>query len=260
MKKASVEPDTKRYEKNRKTRESRQDSISQINSNNRKQKINHKPRIENVCGKWINYKCWKGEDCTLEHPVMCESDVNLTKCGSKENPCILYHPQVCITYYKWKECSWGERCKFRHISNNVQGHNHRDNRHRQDSHYKQYDDHYDQYGRHGDQDNYRHRDSRHQNRRELHNQNSHNEYNNNNAYGSRVNSHQGLHTHHSRQKLTQNINNHQGPQINSSNQNVDFLRCQWSPTDWSPLTEEKLLRTLQGLIQAELTKWGPTRR
>ena len=273
MKKASVEPVTERYENNRRTRKNRKDSIGQINSNNRKHKTNHKPKIKDVCGKWINHKCWKGENCTLEHPIMCESDVHLTKCGSKENPCNLYHPQVCTTYYEWKECSWGERCKFRHlfpsceerskfrhILNNLHGHSHRDNRHRQDSHYKHHDGHYNQYHRYGDQDNYGHRDGGRQNKRELHNQNNHNEYNNNNAYGSRVNSHQGLYTHLSKQKLTQNIDNRQSPQINNSNQNVDFLGCQRNPMDWPPLTEEKLLGTLRGLIQVELAKWGPTRR
>ena len=84
-------------------------------------------------------------------------------------------------------------------------------------------------------------------------------YNINNAYGGRVNSHQGLQTHHSREKRNQGANNRQGPQINSSGQNVGFLGCQRNPIDWPPLTEEKLLKTLQELIRAELSNWGPTR-
>ena len=245
--------------KNRKTKKSKQDSIKQINNNNRKQIINHKSRNDNVCGRWINHKCWKGEDCTFEHPIMCESDVYLTAC--EENPCNLYHPQVCSTNSKGKVCSWGEGCKFRHLLNDVQGHSHENNRHRQDSHYKHYDNHYDRYG---DQNNYGYGDGqpngRHQNKRALHNQNIHKNYHINNAYGGRVNSHQGLQTHHSKEKHNQNTNNRQGPQINSSNQNVGFLGCQRNPIDWPPLTEEKLLKTLQGLIQAELSNWGPTRR
>merc|ERR1711874_900914 len=69
------------YEKNRKTKESKQDSIKQINNNNRKQIINHKSRNDNVCGRWINHKFWKGGDCTFKHPIMCESDVYMTASG-----------------------------------------------------------------------------------------------------------------------------------------------------------------------------------
>jgi len=58
------------YEKNRKTKESKQDSTKQINNNNRKQIINHKSRNDNVCGRWINHKCWKDEDCTFKHPII----------------------------------------------------------------------------------------------------------------------------------------------------------------------------------------------
>merc|ERR1711913_194858 len=161
---------------------------------------------------------------------MCDSDVYMTVC--KEDPCNLYHPQVCSTNSRGKVCSWGEGCKFRHLLNDVQGHSHENNKHRQDSHYKHYGNHYDHYG---DQNNYRYGDGpddpwsyvrpngRHQNKRALHNQNIHKNYNINNkqvysdAYGGHVNSHQGLQMHHSKEKYNQNTNNRQGPQINSSN-------------------------------------------
>ena len=161
---------------------------------------------------------------------------------------------------------------FRHLYNGVQGHGHANNKHRQDSHYDHYGNHYDHYG---DQNNYRYGDGpddpwryvrpngRHQNKRALHNQNTHKNYNINNkqvysdAYGGHANSHQSLQMHHSKEKYNQNTNNRQGPQINSSNekfnQNVDFLGCQLNPMDWPPLMEEKLLKTVKELIQAELT-------
>ena len=269
------------YDKNRKIKEKKQASIKQMNNNNRKQITNHKSRNDNVCGRWINRKCRKGEDCTFEHPIMCESDIYRKACGSEENPCDLYHPQVCSTNSRGKVCPWGEECRFRHLLDDVQGHGHENNRHRQDSHshennrhrqdshshennrhrqgghYKHYDDHYDRYG---DQNNYGYGDGRHQNKRALHNQNIHKNYNINNEYGGRVDSHQGLQSHHSRENRNQGANNRQGPQINSSGQNVGFLGCQRNPIDWPPLTEEKLLKTLQELIRAELSNWGPTRR
>merc|ERR1711874_724609 len=173
--------------------ESKQNSTKQINNNNRKQEINHY-YLQNVCRRWINHKCWKGEDCTSVHPTICESDVYLTAC--KENPCNLYHPQVCSTNSRGKVCLWGEGCTFRHLLNDVQGYSHENNRHRQDSHYKHYGNHYDRYG---DQNNYRYGDGpddswnygrsngRQQNKRALHNQNI--------AYRGHVNSHQGLQTH-----------------------------------------------------------------
>ena len=108
--------------------------------------------------------------------------------------------------------------------------------------------------------NYGYRDGGHQNKRALHNQNIHKNYNINNEYGGRVDSRQGLQSHHSRENRNQGTNNRQVPQINSSGQNVGFLGCQRNPIDWPPLTEEKLLKTLQELIRAELSNWGPTRR
>ena len=95
------------FEKDRKTKESKQDSVKQINNNNRKQIINHKPRNDNVCGRWINRKCQKGEDCTLKHPIMCYSDVYRTFCGSREKPCNRYHPQLCYTNSRGEVCTWG---------------------------------------------------------------------------------------------------------------------------------------------------------
>ena len=93
------------FEKDRKTNESKQDNTKKINNDNRKQTSNHKPRTDNVCGRWINHKSWKGGDCTFEHPIMCDSDVNRTVC--RRNLCDLYHPQVYSTNLRCKVCKWG---------------------------------------------------------------------------------------------------------------------------------------------------------
>ena len=82
MKKVSVEPDTKR---------------------------------DDVCWRYINYMCWRGENCHFRHPTLCESLINGTSCGTEKEPCNLYHPQICYTYQRYNVCKWGDRCKFRHI-------------------------------------------------------------------------------------------------------------------------------------------------
>ena len=111
-----------------------------------------------------------------------------------------------------KECKWGDRCKFRHLYDNVEGHRH--------------DKNYDHYGNNhltGDQNNYRYGDSlddswkfvrlngRHQNKREPHTPNIRKNYNINNkhiysetyrGYNSHLNSHQGSQMNHSNGKKT----------------------------------------------------------
>ena len=59
-----------------------------------------------VCGRWVNYNCWKGRDCTFMHPILCESDVYRTAC--RKDKCDLYHPQVCSTNSRGKVCTWGK--------------------------------------------------------------------------------------------------------------------------------------------------------
>ena len=94
------------FEKNKKANEIKQDNIKKIDNDNRKQTGNHRPRSDNICGRWVNYKCWKGENCTFKHPVMCDSDVNRTY--YTKIPCDLYHPQVCSTNLSHKICKWGK--------------------------------------------------------------------------------------------------------------------------------------------------------
>ena len=98
---------------------------------------NHRPRTKNVCGRWVNHKCWRGEECTFEHPVMCDSDVNRTDCG--RIPCDHYHLQVCSANLSHRICKWGAECKFRHVYNDVQGYGHENNKRRRDSNYDHYD-------------------------------------------------------------------------------------------------------------------------
>ena len=77
-----------------------------------------------VCYRWINYRCWKGKDCTYDHPDMCEADVNEGHC--KKNSCDLYHPQICRANLSYRVCRWGDICKFRHVHDDVLVNNHRD--------------------------------------------------------------------------------------------------------------------------------------
>merc|ERR1711874_310345 len=89
--------------------ETEQDKIKfkKNNNDNKKQISNHKPMTDRVCWKWINFKCWKGEDCTFEHPSIYRKH-----CKKK---CDLYHPQVYNANLSFKICKWGEKCKFRHL-------------------------------------------------------------------------------------------------------------------------------------------------
>ena len=41
---------------------------------NIKKKANE-TKAMNVCGRYVNYTCWRGGNCTLEHPVICEADI-----------------------------------------------------------------------------------------------------------------------------------------------------------------------------------------
>ena len=100
MKKASMEPETKHYQ----------------------QTSNNKLKTDRVCYKWFNFLCWKGKNCTYDHPDMCDADVNEKPC--KKDPCDLYHPQVCRVNLGHKVCRWGETCKFRHVHDNVQRNSH----------------------------------------------------------------------------------------------------------------------------------------
>jgi len=55
-------------EKDKKANEKEQNKIKKYINDNKKQISNHKPMTDGVCWKWINFKCWKGGDCTFEHP------------------------------------------------------------------------------------------------------------------------------------------------------------------------------------------------
>ena len=76
--------------KGKEANEIKQNINKKVNNDNGGQANNHRPKTINVCGRYVNHKCWKGEDCTLEHPVMCDSDVYRKVCG--RIPCDLYHP------------------------------------------------------------------------------------------------------------------------------------------------------------------------
>ena len=67
-------------EKDKKANETEQDKIKKNNNDNKKQISNHKPMTDRVCWKWINFKCWKGEDCTFEHPSICDADIYRKHC------------------------------------------------------------------------------------------------------------------------------------------------------------------------------------
>ena len=50
----------------------------------------YKLKTDDVCRKWINYRCWKGRDCTFKHPILCESDIERT--DYRKDPCDLSPP------------------------------------------------------------------------------------------------------------------------------------------------------------------------
>ena len=60
-------------EKEKKTNETKQTINKKVNNKNGGQA--NKTKTRNVCGKYVNYTCWKGRSCTLEHPVICEADI-----------------------------------------------------------------------------------------------------------------------------------------------------------------------------------------
>ena len=64
---------------------------------------NHK--MEKVCWKWVNDKCWRGENCKFEHPKMCSETLNTGHCNSSQ--CNHYHPQVCRANMNQERCKWG---------------------------------------------------------------------------------------------------------------------------------------------------------
>ena len=99
----------------------------------------NKTKTMNVCGRYVNHTCWRGKNCTLEHPVLCDSDVHKRYC--RETPCNLYHPQICSANWCHKVCKWGVECKFRHLKNDVQRYDHEYNKCRRDSHYDHHGNH-----------------------------------------------------------------------------------------------------------------------
>ena len=140
------------------------------NNNNGEQA--YKTRTMNVCGRHVNHTCWRGRDCTLEHPAMREADVYQLFCRDKL--CKLYHPQVCFTNLHHKACKWGVNCKSRHLENDVQGYEHKNNKRRHDNHYSHHDKPLTRSQNHHRHDDglydrsYDLSDDRHQNKQEAH--------------------------------------------------------------------------------------------
>ena len=89
-------------EKDKKANETEQDKIRKNNNDNKKQISNHKLKTDRVCWKWVNFKCWKGENCTYDHPEMCNADIDKEQC--RKNPCNLYQSQVCKANLSHKVC------------------------------------------------------------------------------------------------------------------------------------------------------------
>merc|ERR1711913_33121 len=246
----------KTFEKEKKSNEARQDINRNINNNDGEQA--YKTKTMNVCGRYVNHTCWRGRDCTLEHPAMCEADVYHLFCRDKL--CKLYHPQVCFTNLHHKVCKWGAKCKSRHLENDVQGYEHKYIRRRHDNHYSHH--------RHGDglyDRSYDRSDDRHQNKREAHdpyrlknrdigNKNVYNAYK---GYRNHSNSHQNPQMGPPNEKYNQGTQGHQGPIINypkdKYGHDTHFLGHQQNQTDWPTPMEAKLLRTLR------LNGWGPVR-
>merc|ERR1711888_174974 len=83
--KISVENGT--LEKDKKANETKQNINKKVNNNNGGQA--NKTKTMNVCGRYVNHTCWRGKNCTLKHPVMCDSDVYRKACGkSPGRPCV----------------------------------------------------------------------------------------------------------------------------------------------------------------------------
>ena len=266
-----AEKDTLKKEK--KSNETKQNINKEVNNNNGGQA--NETKTMNVCGRYVNYTCWRGRNCTLEHPVICDSDVYRRPC--RETPCNLYHPQVCSANWCHKVCKWGVECKFRHLKNYVQGYDHEYNKRRCDSHYDHHDNHltrsHNNY-RYGDGPynwSYDRSDGRYQNKREAHDPNRYKNrdignkhvYNTYKSYRNHANNHQNPQMGPSNEKYNQGTQRHQGPRINyprdKYNQNTHFLGHQQNPTDWPTPMEAELLRTLRKFLQAGSNGWGPAR-
>ena len=111
-------------EKKKKSNETEQNGNKKVNNNNGGQA--NATETRNVCGRYVNYTCWRGINCTLEHPVICEADIYKIPC--RKTPCDLYHPQVCNANLRHKVCKWGAECKLRHLEDDEQGYDHKYNK------------------------------------------------------------------------------------------------------------------------------------
>ena len=74
-------------------------------------------KMDKVCWKWVNNKCWRGENCKFKHPKICTEILNNRQCKSEQ--CNQYHPQLCRANKNQERCKWGENCKFRHVNDNL---------------------------------------------------------------------------------------------------------------------------------------------
>ena len=226
---------------------SRELGKEKIDNDNREQPYLVSTR--NVCGKYINQKCRRGSNCPLEHPAICEADIYKTHC--KEEECELYHPQVCFTNWCHKVCDWGADCKFRHLREDVQDHEHRGN------HFPT------------NQNLHRYRNGRDQNKRESHNRNIRKNYNissentYNGKYGGRdghLDNRRGSQRNRPNGNENQNSNYRRDPQRDRPGDNFNhFLGYRQSPMDWPVPTERGWLEPIRELIRSELENWSPAR-
>jgi len=242
--KISAEKEKEALEKKKKSNETDQ---------NIKKKANE-TRTINVCGRHVNHTCWRGEDCTLEHPKICEADVYEIPC--KEKPCKLYHPKICFTNLHHKVCKWGAECKFRHL---IKGYDPKYNTQRHNSHH----DHHDKRLTNSYNNN-RYGDGPYHNKREAHDPNryKYRDLGNNHTYNTYK--HQNPQMGPLKNKYNQNTQRNQGPRNNypnnypndNYNQNKHFLGQQQNTTDWPTPREAELFGILRNFFLQE----GPARR
>ena len=100
---------------------------------------NNNHNTDRVCWKWVNFKCWRNNNCKYDHPEMCEADIDRKPCS--KNPCNLFHPQLCNANQNRKVCRWGEKCKYRHTQDNIPRYSHRKH-YNNTSHHRTPDDNY----------------------------------------------------------------------------------------------------------------------
>ena len=87
-------------EKEKKSNETEQNGNKNVNNNNGGQA--NATETRNVCGRYVNYTCWRGINCTLEHPVICEADIYIEYPVGRPRVISITHKfatQICATKY-----------------------------------------------------------------------------------------------------------------------------------------------------------------